>query len=147
MCRQIVEIVSVCRERVLARPAFGGEHVEKQFDQRFVGCFWPPAHRIALSLASVIFDELVRWNGHDDLAWLVRDKVGKREHRAVAQPDEQTEEHQKSKQTWHGSIQRELVHRRPAIRASYGHVSKTADKTARGCRDYWYMEPWIRFGT
>jgi hypothetical protein len=44
----------------------------------------------------MIFEELVGRNGHDDLAWLIFDKGGEREHRAVPQPEEQAEENEKS---------------------------------------------------
>jgi len=44
----------------------------------------------------VIFEEFVGWNGHDDLAWLIFDESGKREHGTVSYSDEQAEEDQKS---------------------------------------------------
>jgi hypothetical protein len=45
----------------------------------------------------VILEKLVGRDSHNDLAWLVFNKGGKREYRAVTNPDEQAEEDQKSK--------------------------------------------------
>ena len=37
---EVVEIVAIGRKRILAGAALGRLHVEEQFYQRFVGCFW-----------------------------------------------------------------------------------------------------------
>jgi hypothetical protein len=96
MRRQVIEIIAIGGERIFAGAPLGCEHVEKQFDQCLVGCSWPAGHRLALSPASVIFEEFVRRNGHDDLAWLIFDEGGKREYGTVSYSDEQAEKDQKS---------------------------------------------------
>ena len=45
--RQIGEVVAIGGKRILAGAAFGRQHVEEQFDQRFVGCVLPAGHRLA----------------------------------------------------------------------------------------------------
>jgi hypothetical protein len=63
----------------------------------------------------VIFEKFVWRNCHDDLARLIFDERGKREHSTVSQPAEQAEKEQEPEQTISGEL-------RPR--------SGTADKTA-----------------
>ena len=49
---EIGEIVAIGGERILAGAALGRQHVEEQFDQRFVGCV-PAGHRLVRSGATV----------------------------------------------------------------------------------------------
>src|SRR5215471_1648666 len=80
--------------------------------------------------ASVVLEELVGRNGHDDLARLVFDEGGKREHRGITQAAEQAEKNQKPKQTRHDQTRRISVSQRPAILSNLRPRPETADKTA-----------------
>ncbi len=52
MRRQIVEVVAVGGERVLAGAALGRLHVEEQLDQPIVGCRRPAGHGSGVTAAA-----------------------------------------------------------------------------------------------
>jgi len=77
----------------------------------------------------VVLEKLVGRNCHYDLARLVFDKVGEREHRAVTESGQQTKENQKSEQTRHDQTRQASVHQRLAILGELRPRSRTAGKT------------------
>src|SRR5262249_21868600 len=97
---------------------------------------------------SVILEKPVGWNGYNDLARLILYEGGERKHRAVAKPDEQAKKDQKSEQARHDQTPASVRASPPSdFRRGTTTFRNRWQDWPRGCRDYWYMEPWIRFGT